>query len=45
MGTHPHLVSRSTKGQQAMSFVHGPFIGDQEWVAVRLEAAGLSPPD
>jgi putative transposase len=24
--------------------VHGPFIGDREWVTVRLEACGLSPP-
>jgi putative transposase len=24
--------------------VHGPFIGDLEWVAVRLESCGLSPP-
>ncbi|MBK9518339.1 MAG: transposase [Anaeromyxobacter sp.] len=25
--------------------VYGPFIGDRDWVTVRLEACGLSPPD
>jgi putative transposase len=24
--------------------VHGPFVGDPDWVATRLEACGLSPP-
>jgi putative transposase len=24
--------------------VHGPFVGDREWVTVRLQACGLSPP-
>jgi len=83
MGTHPHVVCRATKGQQAFSdfwksvnwgfgrtpaerrtaylhlfaspladevgqrradLVRGPFIGDGEWVAVRLVVSGLSPP-
>ncbi len=43
-----HLFARpleDTVRVRRADLVHGPFIGDQEWVTVRLEAAGLSPPD
>jgi putative transposase len=55
LGRHPaarraaylHLFSSSLEESlrsRRPDLVHGPFIGDRDWVAVRLEACGLSPP-
>ena len=42
-----HLFARprvESLSSRRPDLVHGPFIGDREWVTVRLEACGLSPP-
>jgi len=55
LGRHPaerreaylHLFSSPLEELQRSrrpDLVHGPFIGEREWVVVRLEACGLSPP-
>jgi putative transposase len=43
-----HLFARplvETVQVRRADLVYGPFIGDREWVTVRLRHAGLSPPD
>jgi putative transposase len=42
-----HLFARPLVGElrfRRPDLVHGPFIGDHDWVMVRLEVCGLSPP-
>ena len=43
-----HLLASSLSEElryRRPDLVHGPFVGDEEWVKVRLYACGLSPPD
>ncbi len=42
-----HLFARSLDEELCVrrsDLVHGPFVGDRDWVVGRLEACGLSPP-